>query len=92
MEKEKTVPVVFPAVPSVVAEIDSEYIVAYCVANKQVKWLKEVASKTYLDKENKSRRYGFFQIRKEFVEKFMVELAEKKNKETLFKRIMALEE
>lgn len=84
-------PAVYPDKPSIIAEIDTEYIIAYCVDKKQVKWLQTVAAKTYVGKDGKERRYGLFQIRKEFITKFMPDLAAKKPKESMFSRIMALE-
>lgn len=77
--------------PDAINQIDTEYIIAYCKKHNEVKWLKEVASKTYTGKDDKKRRYGLFQIRKEFVEKFMPDLHKpNSNKPSLYDRIAAL--
>lgn len=77
--------------PDKVNQIDVDYIMEYCKANKQVAWLKQTASQKYTSKDGKERQYGLFQIRKEFVEKFMPELREASGKkETMLDRIMAL--
>lgn len=92
-EKEEKVYPVYPEVPTQTQDIVSQYVIDYCVANKQVKWLQETAQKKYVDKNGKEQNYNFFQIRKEFVLKFMPELDGKKNevkKETLLDKIMAL--
>lgn len=92
-EKEVKIYPVYPEVPTQTQDIVSQYVIDYCVANKEVKWLQEVANKEYVDKNGKKQVYNFFQIRKEFVLRFMPELDGKKNevkKPTLLDRIMAL--
>lgn len=77
--------------PTAVNQIDIDYIIAYCTNEKAVNWLKEVAAKTYADKEGKERRYGLFQIRKEFVDKYMPNLrTATSGKPSLYDRIAAL--
>lgn len=83
---------VFPAIPSTIGEINGEYLIAYCVANKEVKWLKETANKEKEDKNGVVKKYSFLQMRQDFVLKFFPELANKPKpkKPTLYDRIMDL--
>lgn len=65
-------------------------IVDWCVAHKQVNWLKEISKTTYpvltkdgepvLDKKGnpKTRKISFIEIKLAFVEKFMPEIAPEK--------------
>ena len=77
-------------------------IVNWCVANKQVNWLKEISKTTYpvltkdgepvLDKKGnpKTRKISFIEIKLAFVEKFMPEIApEKKPKKPSMYEIIA---
>lgn len=77
-------------------------IVNWCVANKQVDWLKKISETTYpvltkdgepvLDKKGnpKIRKISFIEIKLAFVEKFMPEIApEKKPKKPTMYEIIA---
>jgi hypothetical protein len=58
-----------------------EQIVAWCKANNQVAWLKEIGKQTTTDEDGKVHRISFIEIKVAFVNKFMPEIAPKK-KET----------
>lgn len=66
-------------------------IVEWCKANNETEWLKKEASKTFT-KDGKTRRITFIEIKKDFVEKFMPEIAPKakEKKPTMFDLIAAL--
>lgn len=56
-----------------------EDIIDYCQKQgpEAVAWLKETASKTFTNEEGKERRISFFELKIEFVKKFMPEIAPK---------------
>ena len=93
-KKEKAVPTKYPAKPTSIATINSDYIKDYCVANKQVKWLKDVVNKKSVNKNGEEGLYNFFQVRKEFVEKFFSELTKKTapKSKTFYDIVMELED
>ncbi len=69
-----------------VGKISIDDIIAYCKKNKEVAWLKDLASQTkvYVDKETqeeKTRKISFIEIRNEFLRKFYPDQAPKKEKE-----------
>lgn len=70
MAKEKVAMIKYPAEPTCFAEVDTNYIKDYCVANNEVAWLKEQVNKTYVGKDGKERDNGLFQIRKAFFATF----------------------
>jgi hypothetical protein len=70
----KTVPVVFPAIPTKAAEIDSKYMVDYCLANKQIDFLKAEVNKTMVCKDGSERPNSIFNVRSAFIDKFMPEI------------------
>lgn len=69
-----------------------EDIMAWCVANKQVAWLKEEAAKTFPTADGKERKITFVELKLDFVRKFMPEIAPKakEKKPTMFELIAAL--
>ena len=77
--------------PTAVNQIDFDYMISCCTKNNSVKWLQEVALKRYVGKDGVERRYGLFQMRKEFVDKYMPQLHQPKPKKlTIYDRIAAL--
>ena len=68
-----------------------EDIIEWCKANKEVDWLKDTASKTFV-KDGKERRISFIELKLEFVKKFMPEIAPKAQakKPTMYELIAKL--
>lgn len=74
-------------------DIKFDDIVEYCQKNKQVEWLKDVALKDGLTNKNgKSRKVSFIEIRNAFCRKFFPELAPKPQVKTptMYERIRNL--
>lgn len=74
-------------------KINIDYIINWCIENKQVAWLKEEANKTYINKNGKECKASFIQIKYAFCRKFMPEIvpvAKEEKKPTMYDRIAAL--
>lgn len=69
-----------------------EDIINWCVENKQVEWLKEIAAKTFPTKDGGERNITFIEIKLAFVDKFMPEIApmRKPKKPTMYELIANL--
>jgi hypothetical protein len=67
-------------------------IIAWCVANKQVDWLKAESAKTFTTKEGKERNITFIEIKLAFAKQFMPEILPKakEKKPTMYELIQAL--
>lgn len=75
-------------------DITIDIIIEYCLANKEVEWLKDCVNENVKpDKNGHARRKSFIELRKDFVVKFMPEFApkyESKSKVSMYDRIQAL--
>jgi hypothetical protein len=70
-----------------------ENIIEWCVANKQVEWLKAEVAKPFYNKDGSARKITFVELKINFVRKFMPEIAPKatgEKKPTMFELIDAL--
>lgn len=68
-------------VPAKVADICTEFIENYCVANNEVEWLCQKYESTIVDKDGKKRPYPFVNLRADFVTKFFPAIFEGKASE-----------
>lgn len=81
--REKIVFAVYPALPKSTKEVNADYVIAYCKANKKVKWL-----------QSKLTKYGpkWNTIIRVFNEEFFAPMVdtEKASKKSKFDEVMAL--
>ena len=79
-------------IPDDINQVSLEFIINYCKAHKEVKWLKETAEKTITDKQGKVRDYPFVNLRSDFMKKFFSDKVKGKaeKKPTMYDLIKAL--
>ena len=79
------------AFPKEYKDITFPHIVVWCENNNQVAWLKEVNAKMVTDKKtNKLRRITFIELKREFAQKFMPDIAPKKKNPNMYDYINTL--
>lgn len=66
--------------------IDQDFMIEYCKEHDQIEWLKQQVQKTYTDKQGKTRKVSWIQVRKEFKAKFFP----KESKSDFYTRVMNL--